>query len=278
MFSILVLIVFPSLIVSTHVKEMSRSEHDSDIVLVVRENEDITELWSANVKFGGISTLQSRINGGDSHRLEDVYTQLMAMITEIHQSPNNVLNLGLGGGCLPRFHLMRYRNAQVTSVEIDESVIRLHSMHFKRSYDEPRHDIVHQCGYAFLENDVGISYDVIWTDVYERESMSNELLVPRIFKTSDFVRLAKRRLNYGGLLVINLSRGDYEQVHTLFTDAFPSCIVVRASQSVVVAAVSDSDSSLLNCEKLHLIHEEWIERGHSTLYDIDCKALAVSSK
>ncbi len=58
--------------------------------------------------------------------LKSTYTQTMALATSLHPKPVNVLNIGLGGAALPKFHLQVYKtlHPKITSVEIDPNIIQ----------------------------------------------------------------------------------------------------------------------------------------------------------
>ncbi len=260
-------IIFFSTIKTTLWKDFkisNKSEGKSLLIVKEEEKGEIIELWSHHFKFGSI--LQSRKNISDSHRLEDAYTQIMGIITAIHPKPEKVLSLGLGGGCLPRFHLFHYEYSTIVSVEIDPSIVQLYYSHFNRDNDT-RHTIIISCAFDFIMNSPKkneYDYDIIWIDVCD--FFDARRLIPESFKKKDFVKNTKKMLKTDGFLIVNLSSKEIDYAD-VYCSEFKSCILIHLYNSVVVSA---SDSSLLNCDNFYSIHKNWLILDNTRLYQIDC--------
>ncbi|KKM19035.1 hypothetical protein LCGC14_1659660, partial [marine sediment metagenome] len=230
-FMFFIIIIFSS-IKSTLWKDFkisNKSEEKSILFIKEEEKGEIIELWSHHFKFGSI--LQSRKNISDSHRLEDAYTQMMGILTAIHPKPEKVLSLGLGGGCLPRFHLFHYEYSTIVSVEIDPSIVELYYSHFNHNNnDDTRHKIIISCAFDFIMNSSKKNdYDIIWVDVCD--FFDTWRLIPESFKKKDFIKNTKKMLKTDGFLIVNLSSREMDYAD-VYCSQFKSCILIQLYNSV----------------------------------------------
>jgi len=123
------------------------------------------------------------------------YTQLMAILTALHPHPDNVYNLGLGGGALTRFHLHEYDKSRVDSAEIDPSVVALDMKYF--DVTNPRHRIFEGEGFEILQRQTA-KYNVIWVD----DILSKK--GPKAFVPASQLKTLHDRLLDDGMIVANL--------------------------------------------------------------------------
>jgi spermidine synthase len=116
------------------------------------------------------------------------------LVLKYRPSPDNILELGLGGGTLQRFFKHHFPDCHVTSIENNAQVIR----QFQRWFSDPtqRYHII--CGDAESEVQNQSEQDIIVIDLFS-ESGS-----PDFVSTTKFYENCLQSLNEKGLLVINL--------------------------------------------------------------------------
>lgn len=143
------------------------------------------------------------------------------------------LMLGFGGGDAAFVIDKHYPEAQVTGVEIDEKIIKASKRYFNLG-SLKRLEIIIDDGLEFLRFSKD-RYDLILVDVYLGQKM------PEKFKTKAFFKLAKKRLNNRGALVLNhLFFGKYrEQAERLIEtmeQEFNKIRLVRVASNLLILA------------------------------------------
>jgi hypothetical protein len=139
--------------------------------------------------------VQSTINLVRKQELTMGYFQLMALLTALHPRPEQVFNMGLGGGALSRFHLGKYPKSQVVSAEIDPAVIDLANQYFYVS--DARHRIVVGDGFDALKAQ-SAQYDVVWVDTITPKEG------PKAYVQARNLNVLREHLKADGLIVANL--------------------------------------------------------------------------
>lgn len=139
--------------------------------------------------------LQSRIDLGHKQELTMGYFQVMALLTALHPHPDQVFNMGLGGGALPRFHLGRYPKSEVVTAEIDASVISLAKEFF--FVTDARHKIIEGDGFDTLKIQPG-KFDVVWVDTITPKEG------PKAYIQAKYLNVLRDHLGENGLIVANL--------------------------------------------------------------------------
>lgn len=203
--------------------------------------------------------VQSRISIESPSKLIDSYTQMMSLASNLHSNPERVFNIGLGGGVLPRFHLSRHPTSSILSVEIDPEIARLAERYFAVS--NPRHQIIIGDGAELLRT-AALPFDLIWVDAY-----SGIDGIPKVFKKSEFVRLAASRLRPAGIVVANLWEESpllFDDLANRYREPFTNGIRIRVPGAAnQIVAVGNNPN--LNCQMLRNLYEEWREQGLITL-------------
>lgn len=107
-----------------------------------------------------------------------------------------VLVVGLGSGSISKRVLKEFPDATVDSVELDP-VVEDAAKRFFQVFDDRRHRIIVQDGRQFVRQ-TDATYDLIVMDAYFAEG------VPFHLVTKEFFKLAKSRLNPGGIVAANI--------------------------------------------------------------------------
>lgn len=145
----------------------------------------------------GTPEKQSAMSLTAHHRLILSYTRAMMAGLLFVNKPENVLNVGLGGGSIPKFLMHYYPNCQVDVVEIREKVVDLAYNYFFMPQD-PRLNIFICDIKEYFRTVTAKCYDLIVLDVYNKDGLSDSI------KAFSFMNVCKSRLKPGGVLVVNL--------------------------------------------------------------------------
>ncbi|MCW5965054.1 MAG: fused MFS/spermidine synthase [Bryobacterales bacterium] len=132
----------------------------------------------------------------DSADLRSPYLHAFHRVTVNHPSLRRVLMIGAAGYAFPRFQLERFPQTQVDVVEIDPAMTTMAHRYFGLTQN-PRLSTFHADGRTFV-NRTQSKYDVIYLDAFQTRTPPFQLL------THEFVRNLARRLEPGGMVVLNL--------------------------------------------------------------------------
>lgn len=172
------------------------SEFVDDQLIEIREFENYR--W---LQIGG-SSVQALIdvNAPDQILLPNIQAMMAALL--FCPKPDRLLNLGLGSGSFERFLNAKLPQLEVTSLELNEIVIRLAKEFFFVS-DESH--IVNDSAEGFLAKE-RMSYDIILCDIFAEEEH------PACLYEDDFYANAFNCLDKAGVLAINLLPESEEDV------------------------------------------------------------------
>jgi spermidine synthase len=169
------------------------------------------------------------------------YTKYLFAGALLDPNPNSVLNIGLGAGSFNRLFNQAYPDATLTTVEIDP-MIRDLAVEFTSFAETARNKVVIEDGRRFLHRSSDL-WDWIVIDAFVRNSQ-----YPPHLATLEFFRLAADHLTDGGLLTINIIRGNklFDCLVTTIAAAFEGCLVfdVPGKGNAVVVASKNKRSSL----------------------------------
>jgi spermidine synthase len=169
------------------------------------------------------------------------YTKYLFAGALLDPNPNNALSIGLGAGSFNRLFNLAYPNATLTTVEIDP-MIRDLAVEFTGFTETFRNKVVIEDGRRFLHRSADL-WDWIVIDAFVRNSQ-----YPPHLATLEFFRLVADHLAGGGLLAINIIRGNklFDCLVTTIAAAFQSCIIfdVPGKGNAVVVASKNKRSSL----------------------------------
>jgi spermidine synthase len=117
-----------------------------------------------------------------------------------HPGPTSVFIGGGGEGGTLREALAHRSVESVTMIDLDQEVVELCRAHLPNhhqgSFDDPRLTLLHQDARAYLQSE-GDGFDVIILDLVDPLEEGTAYLL----YTDEFYRMAKSRLNPGGVLV-----------------------------------------------------------------------------
>ena len=185
-----------------YVLEHELSKYNGE--LFVSETNGVRTLTA---RFGGKTILHSSFKVSNPTFCVDNYARVMSLITSLSVSPDQVFNIGLGGGVLPRFHFSQYPNAKVDSVELDPKVVSLAKQYFDVEHEN--HTIITGDGAVVLQQS-SKKYDVIWVD-----AGTPYIGVPKVFKTEAFQKTLASHLEKDGIVIANLWERSSEKMNRL---------------------------------------------------------------
>jgi len=201
------------------------------------------------------TVMQSTLDTTNPTRLVDRYTQVMSLATALHPSPNSVLNIGLGGAVLPRFHVSRYPQAVVTSYEIDPVIVQLANQYFP--VPAQRHTVLTGDGSALLAVSTS-KFDVIWVDVW-----SGTEGIPAVFKESVFIANMNSHLNANGVVMFNLWDPDplnFTAIIDLYRSEFSKGILVRLPFTLNSILITGYLTNI-TCADMSQLYTQWEQAG-----------------
>ena len=171
-----------------------------------------------------------------------------------HPNPKSVFIGGGGEGGTLREVLAHNTVEQATMLDLDREVVELCRRylpnHHQGSFDDPRTNLLHRDARAFLE-EAGDGFDVIILDLVDPLEGGTAYLL----YTDEFYRIAKSRLNPGGILVTQSGPAgllSYEECFTTICNTLSNVFAHTAAAQVHVPAFETlwgftlaSDSPLL---------------------------------
>ncbi len=178
-----------------------------DLVVMLRVQE---VLYSGRTKYQEVEVVRSDIFGRSlildgktqsTEKDEHIYHESLvhpAML--LHPNPRTVFIGGGGEGGTLREALAHRSVERVVMLDLDEEVVdlcrRYLPQHHQGSFDDPRLALLHQDARAYLEN-CGERFDVMIMDLVDPLEGGTAYLL----YTEEYYRIAKARLNPGGILV-----------------------------------------------------------------------------
>lgn len=198
----------------------------------------VSETFGVRSLHIGSDTIQSSMRIARPYDLELSYTRSMMGFLLFNERPSRVLMIGLGGGSLAKFIYHRLPWVTIEIVEVNPRVIDIARQYFHVPQDDARFTVIVGNGAEHVARD-GRGADVIAVDGYDGESQAAEL------SDAAFYEACRRRLNGGGILVVNLWGSDRNFDETLLRieTAFPAgtlCLPAEKPGNIVVLAFKDS--------------------------------------
>jgi spermidine synthase len=190
----------------------------------------------------GSDTIQSSMRLARPNDLELAYTRSMMAFLLFIEPPRRVLMVGLGGGSLAKFVYYRLHEAVTEVLEINPQVVSV----ARRLFELPAADarlVVRVCDAAEFVATEGTGYDAILVDGYDGESQVLELASPVFYSA------CRRRLERGGVLVVNLWGSDhrFDDYLARIEAAFPSgtvCLPAEKPGNVIVFGFRDPPAAV----------------------------------
>ena len=229
-----------------YVLEHERSKYNGE--LFVTETNGVRALIA---QVGRKWVLHSSFKVSNPTFCVDNYARVMSLITSLAVSPDQVFNIGLGGGVLPRFHFSKYPNAKVDSVELDPKVVSLAKEYFDVEHEN--HSIITGDGAVVLQQS-SKKYDVIWVDAAVPISG-----VPKVFKTEEFQQTLRSHLEPDGIVIANLFARSSEKMNRLvstYKSGFSHGIRVKVPLAIN-EIIAVSNHATLTCENFWDQYSSW---------------------
>ena len=171
---------------------------------------------------GGLS-VQSTLNLHNPSQLVHVYQQMMLIIPLLHKTPQNILNLGYGGGAFERFFAAKNPTIKMLSVESNANQIRLTQQHMQVPLHFP---VINTHAEQFLKDNQqnGEPFDLILVDLFTGQNHAPCL------HQKDFYHHANLSLTNTGLVSVNLAPNSNAQMIGLLQQAkqyFPCGLLAK---------------------------------------------------
>ena len=178
---------------------------------------------------------ESVYNTRDDRDLPVDYTRFMTASLMYAKDVHSILEIGFGGG-RTSWYLHRYLpNVQVTSVELDPTVIELARKYFGIK-DESNFQLVNRDGRLFLSESKD-RYDIILIDAYRGPFVPFHLL------TREFYQIVKDHLAEGGVVAQNVEPSTmlFDSAVKTINAVFPQLDFYRADGNIVTVAYDGSE-------------------------------------
>jgi len=178
---------------------------------------------------------ESVYNTRDDRDLPVEYTRFMTASLMYAKDLHSVLEIGFGGG-RTSWYLHRFLpNVQVTSVELDPTVVELARKYFGIK-EEPNFQVVNRDGRLFLQESKE-HYDLILIDAYRGPFVPFHLL------TKEFYQIVKEHLADGGVVAQNVEPSTmlFDSAVKTINAVFPQLDFYRADGNIVTVAYDGAE-------------------------------------
>ena len=178
---------------------------------------------------------ESVYNTRDDRDLPVEYTRFMTASLMYAKDVHSVLEIGFGGG-RTSWYLHRFLpNVQVTSVELDPTVVELARKYFGIK-EEPNFQVVNRDGRLFLQESKE-HYDLILIDAYRGPFVPFHLL------TKEFYQIVKEHLADGGVVAQNVEPSTmlFDSAVKTINAVFPQLDFYRADGNIVTVAYDGAE-------------------------------------
>ncbi len=165
--------------------------------VVVERDGDVVDL---RFRSGRKVPRQTAVDLSNPERLVIPYTRTMLAAALVQPKPRRILQIGLGGGAMNRYLRRTFPGAHLTTAELDATVRDL-AVEYMGFRPDDSDVVVIEDGRAFVRSNRS-TWDWILVDAYTGGS------VPPHLKTKEFYTLLKDRLAPGGVVALNLHRGN----------------------------------------------------------------------
>ena len=178
---------------------------------------------------------ESVYNTRDDRDLPVEYTRFMTASLMYAKDVHSVLEIGFGGG-RTSWYLHRFLpNVQVTSVELDPTVVALARKYFGIK-EEPNFQVVNRDGRLFLQESKE-HYDLILIDAYRGPFVPFHLL------TKEFYQIVREHLADGGVVAQNVEPSTmlFDSAVKTINAVFPQLDFYRADGNIVTVAYDGAE-------------------------------------
>ncbi len=213
--------------------------------------EVVDDLDHRSLHFGSREK-QSSMSLTSHHQLILSYTQAMMAGLLFMDRPKSVLNVGLGGGSIPKFFLYHYPDCSVDVVEIREKVVDLAHTYFHLPQERRLNIFISDVKEYFRTIKTKL-YDIIVLDVFDKEGMSDSV------RGFSFMSTCKSRLKENGVLIINLW-SEPEQVYKKMVYNIFKCF---KSQAMILPVADRSNHIVIGINQTGINFQDHLLREKS---------------
>ncbi len=217
---------------------------------------EISELDGIRSLHLGSETIQSSMNLEDPTDLVLSYSRAMMGFLLFNDSPQHILQIGLGGGSLARYIDFYLRDTKSVAIDINPQVIAVARAFFELPEEGDRFEIVEADGAEYVRIFNG-STDAILVDGFDGLQIVDALT------TEEFFEDCRRALSPDGVFVTNWWSGDkrYHQFLERLCNVFEGRVLELPSAShgnVAVLAFRETPETIAwdELEKIALERED----------------------
>ena len=194
--------------------------------------------------------IQSSMILSDPTALDLKYSQAMMAALALHEDPQDVLLVGLGGASIPKFLQKHFPQMRQDIVEIDPDVVGVCQEWFEFR-GSPQVRVIVMDGRVYLKR-TRKKYDVILLDAYAADH------IPFHLTTLEFVHLVKAHLKPGGLMASNLWEPAVNRFYAAelktFQVTFPQVYTLRADTTGNVIVFGTQPEEVMTAKA-------WVDRA-----------------
>jgi len=178
---------------------------------------------------------ESVYNTRDERDLPVSYTRFMTATLMYAKDVHSILEIGFGGGRTSWYLHKFLPDAQVTSVELDPTVLEFAKKYFGIK-EEPSFHVANRDGRLFLQESKD-KYDIILIDAYRGPFVPFHLL------TKEFYTIVKDHLAEGGVVAQNVEPSTmlFDSAVKTINAVFPQLDFYRADGNIVTVAYDSAE-------------------------------------
>ncbi len=216
---------------------LSRNEADAAGMAAAPDQAAVTVTEHKNVRYLHLGTewVQGAMNMREPDAIELEYVQQMMMWMLFNQTPQHIVQLGLGTGALTKFCYRQFAEARVTAVELNPSVIAICESMFALPPNDGRLNVLAMDALDFVMDPGNHgTVDVLQVDLYDADARGPVLDSP------EFYQACADCLTPDGMMTTNLfgdflNYGKNLQAMEMVFDAVVSLPEVHDANVVVIA-------------------------------------------
>lgn len=170
----------------------------------------------------------------------------------LHQEPERILILGLGGGTLTKAFAHLLPEAHIDTVEIDADIVRMAHRHFNLPENDHRIQTHIEDGLDFIEKQPDQSYDMIIVDLFDTNGIPEPFLQE---KTIQKIKKISRGLVIHNALCIHTPENPMVPVYQV---VFPHCLTFKIDHDQMI--LIGASTPFPNEEEIALQSRRWEKR------------------
>jgi spermidine synthase len=194
----------------------------------------------------GTRERQSAMDLQSPHALVLSYTRAMLSGLLFYENPETVLNVGLGGGSIPKFLAAHFPECHIDVVELREKVMQV-AYRFFELPEERRLSVFIADIRDYLKTSRLKTYDIVLLDVFDQHGLSDSI------KGYAFINACKKRLNPDGLLIVNL----WSEPEMTFRRMVSSIYQCFSKQALLLPVLDRSNQVVIGINRVPKSRVDW---------------------